>query len=75
MMRSTMLSRGFDTGESIAYLSWPEFSANPDPNPFGGSASLLPWHQLWRREKLKENGDTGEDHLIPGLRPPHRSLL
>jgi hypothetical protein len=75
MLRSTTLIRGFDTGDSIMFLSWPRFPASTDMNPLCGNASLLQRHQLRRREKLPGNVDAGENCFILGLRPPHRSLL
>jgi hypothetical protein len=34
MLRSTTLIKGFGTGDSITFSSWPRFSASPELNPF-----------------------------------------
>jgi hypothetical protein len=75
MLRSTMLIRCYNTGNSITFLSLLGFSASLDLSPLCGNASLLSWHQLRHQEKLQENMDAGENNLILVLRPLCWSLL
>jgi hypothetical protein len=41
ILQSIRPIRGFNTGGSTAFSSWPEFSASPNPNPSRRNASML----------------------------------
>jgi hypothetical protein len=75
VLRSTTLIRGFDMGDSIAFLSWLGLSASLDLSPLCRDASLVMQHQLRRQEKLQENEGAKGNLLILGLRHLRWRLL
>jgi hypothetical protein len=71
---SIMLIRGFGTGDSTIFFSWPKFSASPALSPSCENANLLPLGWLWCQGKPLKDVVVAGDHLVLGPSPPLRSL-